>query len=446
VSVFQGRGGIVGLPNRPQKNISGDDLFTHGEVAPLSQKGINSIANTGYLNVWEGAVRSGKTVASSIAWILYVSMNPGTTFIMSGKTQASLFRNVIAGEYGMLAMLGPMGEYRTDKEGNRIFAIKTSAGIKTCYCFGANDERSYQTLRGLTAEGWYADEINLHPRSFIEEAFRRTIVSHDRRHYWTLNPDNPNHFIYTDFTDKYEEEELAGFHIWHFTLEDNFAISDERKEELKRQYKGVFYRRYILGERVMAEGVIYDMFSEDNIFDPDERPMNLELIAVRSIACDYGTTNPCVFLDIWDDGQTIWVDREYRWDSKREQVQKTDYQYADDMVQFQGERFAEIVIDPSAASFKAELRNRGIYVIDADNEVMDGIRAVSSMLARGQIKIARSCKGLILEMRSYLWNEKLDGNGKERPLKEGDHGPDALRYFVKTKMPAWRVGLNDETE
>lgn len=185
------------------------------------------------------------------------------------------------------------------------------------------------------------------------------------------------------------------------------------------------------------------MFTKRNIYDDDTRPKGLEYLSVRTIALDYGTTNPCVFLDIYDDGETIWVDREYRWDSRVEKDgQKTDSQYDADMVEFMGDNpefMCDIVADPSAASFILELKNRGYVVRPADNEVLDGIRTVSTLLQTGRIKIHRQrCAGLITELRSYVWDEKAGERGDEKPVKQLDHGPDALRYFCMTKLPEWR--------
>lgn len=419
-------------------------------VKPLTQKAINSIANTGYLNCWEGAVRSGKTVASSVAWINYVANSPEKFFIMSGKTIATLYRNVIGGDFGMLAILGPLGEYKIDREGNRILRVRVSKdNIKTCYCFGANDESSFQVMRGLTAGGWYADEVNLHPRSFIEEAFRRTIVSQDRKNFWTLNPDNPNHWIYTEYLDKFQKMRLPGFWLWHFKLEDNKAIPPERKEELKMQFSGIFYKRYILGERVLAEGIVYDMLSSVNQYVDSERPYQLERIALRSIAADYGTANPSHWLDIYDDGETIWVDNEYRWNSKSDEAmklgigQKTDSMYADDMEKFiEGGPACDIILDPSAASFEAELKQRLMLVVQADNDVENGIRAVSNMLKLGRIRIHETrCRELWKELQSYAWDDKAAMRGEEKVIKVNDHGCDALRYFIFTKIPTWRHGV-----
>ena len=155
-----------------------------------------------------------------------------------------------------------------------------------------------------------------------------------------------------------------------------------------------------------------------------------------------------MFLEIWDDGNTIWVDREYRWDSRSEQArhtgspQKTDTQYADDMGEFMGKQPEEqctIIVDPSAASFIVELRSRGFYVKPANNEVLDGIRVVSTLLSGRKIRIHQSCTGLRSEMQSYSWDEKAAERGEEKPVKQQDHGPDALRYYCMTILPKWRI-------
>ncbi|MCL1867166.1 MAG: PBSX family phage terminase large subunit, partial [Oscillospiraceae bacterium] len=205
------------------------------------------------------------------------------------------------------------------------------------------------------------------------------------------------------------------------------------------QFTGIFYRRYILGERCLAEGVIYDMFGEENLYDDSGRPEALEILSTRTIAVDYGTSNPCVYLDIYDDGEIIWVDNEYRWESKTELFQKTDSQYADDMEIFMGEKHCEIVCDPSALSFITELSKRFFYITGADNEVINGIKVVSTLFSKRFIKVHKRCTGLIKELSVYSWDSKASLRGKEEPVKQMDHGCDALRYFCN-KLPSWRTG------
>ena len=239
-------------------------------------------------------------------------------------------------------------------------------------------------------------------------------------------------------------QEIKKLLYLHFTMDDNLSLDEKIKERYWSMYSGVFFLRYIKGLWAVAEGLIYTMFTDANLYDNETRPKGLEYLGVRTIALDYGTTNPCVYLDIYDDGDIIWVDREYRWDSRVEKVQKTDSQYGDDMSAFMGDNpdlTADIIADPSAASFITELRGRGYVVKPADNDVEDGIRAVSSMLYQGKIRIHKRCAGLITEMRSYVWDDKARERGEEKPVKQLDHGPDALRYYVYTKIPEWRRGV-----
>jgi len=406
------------------------------EILDFTDKARESFTNTGYLNVWEGAVRSGKTVVSIAAWLAYVMQSVETRFLMSGNTIATLYANVIDNDFGIINLAHPYARYGVDADGNRVLTVKSPlySEPKVIYCVGAHDEASYKKIRGRTIGGWYADEINLHPKTFVEEAFRRSFVSRDRKNYWTLNPDNPNHWIYVDYLDKYEKEHLPGFNLWKFTLDDNLAITEERKNEIKSQYSGFFYDRYVLGLRVAGQGRIYDMWQDGYLYD-HEPPVGAAYVTI-----DYGTTNPMVYLKIIDDNTTLWVDDEYYWSSRQEYRQKEDSEYADDYAKFVGDLPVQMaVLDPSAASFKVALFNRGCFVKDANNEVLEGIRRVSTMMAKGQIRINKRCRNLRNELLSYIWDEKAAERGEEKPLKQADHACDALRYFVRTVIPKWRV-------
>jgi PBSX family phage terminase large subunit len=219
------------------------------------------------------------------------------------------------------------------------------------------------------------------------------------------------------------------------------SLTEEIKKRYRNNFIGVFFKRYILGLWVMAEGAIFDMWGKDNEIEEEELPQIYKTYR-RYIAIDYGTTNPMVYLDIYDDGDTIWIPREYYFDSKTEQHQKTDKQYADDLVEFinDGPYPTYIILDPSAASFKAELRSRGLRIKDADNEVSDGIRMTSTMIGQRKIKMVKNkCRRSIGDITSYIWDEKAAQRGEEKPVKVADHGADALRYFVKTIIRARRL-------
>jgi hypothetical protein len=196
----------------------------------------------------------------------------------------------------------------------------------------------------------------------------------------------------------------------------------------------------------LAEGAIYkDSWSDELLYDEKDEPPHLRRPgghSQRFVAIDYGTINPMVFLDIYDDGKLFWVVREYYWDSIERMRQKTDAEYADDLIAFIGPRLdAKGIIDPSAASFKAEMLKRGIWHVDADNEVNDGIRIASMLLSQRAVRFCRqSVPKTIQEMQTYSWDSKAAQRGEEKPLKVHDHGPDAFRYFAKTEVPHWRLG------
>lgn len=408
--------------------------FDAEKLKPLSHKARASIKADGWMTVWEGAIRSGKTVASLLAWLVYLTTTDEKVFFMSGKTYGSLIRNVIDGDFGILALGAPFISITKDRTGSSVLVL----GDKKVYLFGASDDSAYMRLKGLTAGGWYADEVATHPESFIVEALARTAVSSDRRIFWTLNPTFPSHYIYQKFMNRWEGTE--GYRRYHFTLDDNLAMTEERKRQLANQYSGRYKSIYILGLRVAACGAIYDNFERSVATYNGDISSSLR-DCQHYIACDYGTVNPCVFLDcVTSEDGIVYVLREFRWDSRARMTQKTDAAYVQDMVRFVGSPEsceAVIIVDPSAVSFINALRSEGFFVKAANNDVLSGIMRISSLIGQNRLKIHESCSGLISEMEGYAWDERSVNNGVEKPLKIRDHGPDALRYYVNTCMSSF---------
>lgn len=394
----------------------------------------------------DGAIRSGKTVSMSLSFVMWaMARYDGQNFIMAGKTISSFKRNVLQNLKLMLTSRGYHWIYHISGDFPNMLEISRNGKTNYFYIFGGKDEGSQDLVQGITAAGAFFDEVALMPESFVNQATARCSVE-GSTWWFNCNPAGPMHWFKLNWIDKRKKKRLL---YLHFTMDDNLSLSEKVKERYRSMYVGVFYLRYIKGLWAVAEGLIYTMFTDTNLYSDEERPPALKNIASKCITVDYGTTNPCVFLEVWDDGETLWIDREYRWDSRSEEAQrtgnpqKTDAQYADDMETFMGpedQDWCEIVIDPSAASFIAELRSRGFYVTTANNEVLDGIRVVGSLLARRMIRINRKCKGLTGEMRSYVWDDKAAERGEEKPVKQKDHGPDALRYYCYTKLPKWRIG------
>jgi len=389
----------------------------------------------------DGAIRSGKTVAMAVSFVIWGMTNfDRQNFIMAGKTVKSFQRNVLKPLQAILPGRGYSCRYlQTDG------LLRVSKGLKTndFYVFGGKDEASQDLVQGLTAAGAYFDEVALMPESFVNQATGRLSVDGSKM-WFNCNPEAPLHWFKRNWIDRADEKGLL---CLHFMMDDNLSLSEDIKARYRDMYSGVFYLRYVKGLWAVAEGLIYSMFSDANIYNEDTRPITTLNTSVRYIACDYGTTNPCVFLDIRDDGQDIWIENEWRWDSKSEEARrlpvpnKTDAEYADAMREFMTDDPQEqcmIVVDPSAKSFITELRQRGFYVREGNNDVLDGIRETATLFTLNHLHIHERCTGLIRELRSYVWDAKAEERGEEKPVKMQDHAPDALRYYVRTVLPDWR--------
>lgn len=382
----------------------------------------------------DGAVRSGKTSVMSLSFFLWGMGNfRECSFAMCGKSVGAVQRNIVTPLLGVKYL-----REQFDIKYNRadhVIVAKRGDRENRFYLFGGKDESSAALIQGITLAGVLLDEAALMPRSFVEQALARCSVAGSKL-WFNCNPEGPEHWFRKEWILKPEKHNAL--HL-HFTMDDNPSLTDEIRERYKSMYSGVFYERFVLGRWVMSKGLIYEMFDPDsNTYT--EGPPSLHFSGTRTITCDYGTSNPTVFLDIYDYDGTVYVDREYRWDSRDRDNggrQKTDEEYADDMEAFLHNDQCGIIVDPSAASFIAALRRRGLYVIPADNDVLDGIRRTATLIQRRKLLVNKSCTGLLGELGTYLWDEKSCKLGVDKPLKERDHGPDAARYFVNS-LPDWR--------
>ena len=382
--------------------------------------------------ICDGAVRSGKTSVMSLSFFRWAMLTfTGQAFAFCGKSVGAVERNIVT---PLLAV----GWVRTRfcvryHRGDHVVIARDGNRENRFYLFGGKDESSYALIQGITLAGVMLDEVALMPRSFVEQALARCSVR-GSKFWFNCNPENPLHWFRQEWILKAPEKNAL--HL-HFLMDDNPGLDEDTRRRYRSMYSGVFYQRYILGRWVMSEGLIYDMFDQtENVYQ--KAPASMRHSAQRFITCDYGTTNPCVFLDIYDDGELIRVEREYRWDSRKKRRQKTDQEYADDFMEFMGKDWCTVLVDPSAASFIVALRQRGVYVREAANEVLDGIRKVGALFQRRALLVNEAhCMGLIGELGTYLWDEKAALRGEEKPVKQQDHGPDALRYFVNS-LPDWR--------
>ena len=373
----------------------------------------------------DGSIRSGKTVSMALSFVMWAMFTfEEQNFAMCGKTIGSFRRNVLM---VLKLMLRSRGYKVKDHRADNYLEITRKGVTNFFYIFGGKDERSQDLIQGITLAGLLCDEVALMPESFVNQATGRCSV--DGSKFWfNCNPDGPYHWFKLNWIDKAKEKGLL---YLHFTMADNLSLSEKIKQRYASLYTGVFYQRYILGLWVVAEGIIYDMFSEaKHVVETIISAVNPKYY----VSCDYGTQNATVFL-LWQEGlggKWYCID-EYYYSGRDESTQKTDNAYADDLEKFiAGRKIEAIVIDPAAASFIALLRERGHKIRKARNDVLDGIRFVGMQLNMENILFLRKCKNTLQEFASYIWDAKACERGEDKPIKQHDHAMDAVRYFCYT--------------
>lgn len=375
----------------------------------------------------DGSIRSGKTVSMALSFVMWAMESfEEQNFAMCGKTIGSFRRNVLM---ILKLMLLSRGYKLKDHRADNYIEISFKGNTNYFYIFGGKDERSQDLIQGITLAGLLCDEVALMPESFVNQATGRCSVE-GSKFWFNCNPDGPYHWFKLNWIDKAKEKGLI---YLHFTMDDNLSLSEKIKQRYASLYTGVFFQRYILGLWVVAEGIIYDMFDqakhvvENAVSKPNPK---------YYISCDYGTQNATVFL-LWQEGENgKWycID-EYYYSGRDQSTQKTDNAYADDLETFiAGRKIEAIVIDPSAASFIALLRERGHRIKKARNDVLDGIRFTGTQLILGNVLFTSKCENTIKEFSSYIWDSKACERGEDKPIKQHDHAMDAVRYFCFTIM------------
>lgn len=370
------------------------------------------------INLLDGSVRSGKTTVSEFEWAKWIGQSNGN-LLMTGKTLKALERNVLQEMY------------------NNGFPIKWSLGKKEAKLFnktimleGANDSRAIYKIQGLTLQYAYIDECSTMPENYYKMLLSR-LSEPNSKLIATTNPDSPYHYLKKDYIDRLD----INYH--HFVIDDNTNLDKDYVNSLKKEYTGLWYKRYILGQWVSAEGAIYDMLDGSQIVDKIPPILNY------FVGIDYGTSNQTVFLLVGQSKEgKLYVIKEYVYDSKKKMKQKTDGEYATDLKEFiKGIPLSGIYVDPSALSFAVQCKRYKINTTPADNEVIKGIRFTSNLFTTNNLYIHRSCKNTIEQLTAYSWCPQSQVLGIDKPLKENDHCPDALRYVINTTRRYWEYLL-----
>jgi len=406
---------------------------------PFSPKQIQFIrdSNAKY-NLAHGAVRSGKTVATLFRFMKEVIHCPSNSIFILGYSLSTIYRNVISLLFDSeeLKFFSP---YCSWSKGEHVLSF----GEKKVKCLGAGDEGALGIIQGLTIDLCLCDEITLYPDNVIDMIDTRLSRAHSKL-FASMNPRQPDHKV-KKWIDKAEAGDPLYYSL-HWVIEDNIFLPSDYKSNLKDNLKGLFYKRNYLGLWCMAEGAVYDFF--DRKIHVVSRPPTAAQYYICGI--DYGTSGvfAAVLVGIntgrsTQSGKKMWVEKEYYWDVKQTNRQKTNSEFLRDMQQFLEGYGAKVYMDPSASSMKLEMRRASIPVIDADNDVLEGIRVVASLMAEGTLSIMNTCTNLIREIEGYVWDERKAKMGEDAPLKRDDHACFAAGTLVDG-VPIEEIDLGDE--
>lgn len=438
------------------------------EWVPFSAKSLDFINNSNArLNIAHGAVRSAKTISCTVRWLDYLVSGPPGDLAMLGRTNATLQRNVLN---DIFDIIGPKNYKWINRQQGEVRIFN-----RRVYCFGANNEDAESKIRGATFAGTLCDEVSLYPQSVFNQLMARMSVS-GAMCFCNTNPDSPFHWFYTDYI---TNEAITNKKVWQFLMEDNLSNDQEYMDSLKQMYRGVWYDRMIKGEWVAAEGRIYDMFDpmEHNVDALYEiqllttfnklHPLSLKWF----VACDYGTSTvmswglyckiPLGAKDMNGNhvGGRVYKVKEFYYDAARKGFQHTDSEFGKLFDEWIEDIYNKLVlmelaqeghykslirtiyVDPSAASWKLELMRKGYSVLDAKNDVINGIRYVASQLHSKQFLMDHSCEYTRKEYTSYVWDSQAQLQGKDKPLKVRDHTPDTDRYGLYTESLGALTGV-----
>lgn len=364
-------------------------------------------------NIKQGATRSGKTYLDYYIIPKRIRSCKGNGLIvLIGNTKGTLNRNILE------PMRNIWGEELVGNAANDGTAMLFG---KKCHIIGADKSSQSAKLQGAGIEYCYGDEIT----TWNEQVFTMLKSRLDKPNSvfdGTCNPDNPGHW-FKKFLDS-----DADIFQQHYTIDDNPFNSKEFVENLKKEYSGtVYYDRYILGNWVAAEGLVYPTFSENrHITDLKEDPEGAYYVSV-----DYGTSNP-TSMGLWCVTKDLAVRvREFYHDSRKKLMQYTDEEYYTHLVELtEGHIISSVIIDPSAASFIQTIKRHGKFSVKkANNSVIDGIRTTNTFLQQNKLLFNRSCRDSIREFGIYCWDT---GALEDKVIKQNDHAMDDIRYFCST--------------
>ncbi|QCQ57448.1 terminase large subunit [Microbacterium phage Sucha] len=398
--------------------------------------------------LWDGAIRSGKTIVSLMAFLRACTQPaPGGAIVVVGRTRDSIARNCfdVLQDPTIFGELAQYVSYTSGASTAKVFG-------RVVHILGASDVRSEMVLRGLTVSLAYVDELTLISEVFWTQLLGR-MSPPGARILATTNPDGPHHWAHKLVIRRVSD---LGYKRYHFILTDNEWLMRENPgyaAQLDREYVGLWRRRFLDGEWVQADGAVYEAWDEARHVIPSELVPKLDRVLMAAL--DFGTQHPtrAYALGIGPDWRVPVTP-----DTAVEDLPRVLYTVAEFAPEVglapnrQSQEFRAwlkqvkvdfgepewVAVDPAAKHFRAQLFEDGLTTMPAHNAKIPGILTLSSLLAVDRVAVSSNCTELIEHIPGYLWDAKARDRGVDEPVKEDDDEVDAWRYVVYSSRRQWR--------
>jgi len=372
------------------------------------------------INLLDGSVRSGKTWISLVLWTLWIAtQNKDDAFLMVGKTLSTLKRNCLD------VLISLVGKENFD------YSLSKKEGVlcgRKIYLEGASDARSEAKIRGMTLCGAYCDELTLFNEEFFTMLLSR-LSKNGAKLFATTNPDNPSHWLYKRYIKRKDELDIK---IYKFLIGDNLFLSKDYIENLKKEYTGVFYDRFILGHWKAAEGIIYKLFADNSEkFIIDE--FNKDDIMFASVGVDFGGNKSAhaFVCNGYTKGfkKVITLDEFYLKDKIAPNVLEDEFIKFIKNIQKDYKLYdvfcdsAETTLIEGLKKAAAKERLNVDIRLAKKGKITERIRFFNRLMSRGEYFILRKCKNTIEALENALWDTK---SGVDMRLDDGEVNVDSL--------------------
>lgn len=389
--------------------------------------------------ICDGAVRSGKTVVMSLAFVLWAMTNfDKTNFAICGKTVSNAERNILK----PFEQIEGTPFTTTYKVSNRMLTVKCGKKENYFYLFGGKDESSYSLIQGLTLAGVLFDEVALMPQSFVDQAIARTLSYKNAKLWFNCNPESPNHWFYKEWL----KNENKQYKHLHFLMRDNPILGEEEISRAEKLFSGVFYDRYILGKWVRAEGAVFPEFANNPqkwVICKDELPSNLRDC---DIGFDIGGNSSAYAMTATAQGNdgvyyVLKSTKRQAVDLPMEDVEKFAFDFVDYVQDKYGARVWNVNTDHVDVIINTLNDKRYIFGKTYKPALEDRPFAVSLLLAQGKLKfVDGECDDLIDELQNLVYDDKSE---KAIVQDNGEMQIDTWDSFIYSLVNNWKYLLEE---